>query len=104
MAVQQSIWRTREIINLAIVKPSMMLCCQSASTPREQPEKNIPPPKGEGIFFGAPAGISPNGDKLRLPGSDQKKSPRQKGEEIFLVLQRGFEPRTPCLKGRCSAY
>ena len=22
----------------------------------------------------------------------------------FLVLQRGFEPRTPCLKGRCSAY
>lgn len=21
----------------------------------------------------------------------------------FLVLQRGFEPRTPCLKGRCSA-
>ena len=23
---------------------------------------------------------------------------------FVLVLQRGFEPRTPCLKGRCSAY
>ena len=23
--------------------------------------------------------------------------------DTFLVLQRGFEPRTPCLKGRCSA-
>ena len=22
---------------------------------------------------------------------------------FLLVLQRGFEPRTPCLKGRCSA-
>ena len=22
---------------------------------------------------------------------------------VFLVIQRGFEPRTPCLKGRCSA-
>ena len=66
--------------------------------------KNIPPPKGEGIFFGAPAGISPNGDKLRLPGSDQKKYPPPKGEGYFLVLQRGFEPQTPCLKGRCSAY
>ena len=45
--------------------------------------KNIPPPKGEGIFFGAPAGISPVGDKLRLPGSDQKKSPRQKARRFF---------------------
>ena len=24
-------------------------------------------------------------------------------QNIFLVTQRGFEPRTPCLKGRCSA-
>ena len=23
---------------------------------------------------------------------------------IFLVPRRGFEPRTPCLKGRCSTY
>jgi len=22
---------------------------------------------------------------------------------FFLVPRRGFEPRTPCLKGRCSA-
>lgn len=89
------------------------------------------------FLLGAPAGISPNGDRLRLPGSDQKKIfPRQKAREYFLVLQRGFplsgidfdtpgatrknlpakrrgdflvlqrgfEPRTPCLKGRCSAY
>ena len=34
-------------------------------------------------FFGAPAGISPAGDKLRLPGSDQKKSPRQKARRFF---------------------
>ena len=54
-------------------------------------QKKYPPPKGEGIFFGAPAGISPAGDKLRLPGSDQKKIfPRQKAREYFLVLQRGF--------------
>ena len=27
-----------------------------------------------------------------------------KFQDFFVVLQRGFEPRTPCLKGRCSAY
>ena len=31
--------------------------------------------------------------------SSQKKYPPPKGEGDFLVLQRGFEPRTPCLKG-----
>ena len=31
-----------------------------------------------------------SGDKLRLPGSDQKKYPPPKGEGYFLVLQRGF--------------
>ena len=44
--------------------------------------KNIPRQKAR-RFFGAPAGISPDGDKLRLPGSDQKKTPRPKGEEFF---------------------
>ena len=68
-------------------------------------QKKYSPAKRRGNFFGAPAGISPNGDKLRLPGSSQEKIfPRQKAREYFLVLQRGFEPRTPCLKGRCSAY
>ena len=66
--------------------------------------KKYSPAERRGIFFGAPAGISPAGDKLRLPGSDRKKYPPPKGEGYFLVLQRGFEPRTPCLKGRCSAY
>ena len=42
------------------------------------------------FLLGAPAGISPNGDKLRLPGSDQKKISPPKGEGDFLVLQRGF--------------
>ena len=41
-------------------------------------------------FFGAPAGISPIGDELRLPGSSRKKILPPKGERIFLVLQRGF--------------
>ena len=35
------------------------------------------------FLLGAPAGISPNGDKLRLSGSDQKKSPRQKARRFF---------------------
>ena len=35
-------------------------------------------------FFGAPAGISPNGDKLRLPGSSRKKySPAKRRGNIF---------------------
>ena len=38
------------------------------------------------------------------PGATGKNIPPPKGEGYFLVLQRGFEPRTPCLKGRCSAY
>ena len=51
--------------------------------------KNIPRRKAR-RFFGAPVGISPDGDKLRLPGSDRKKYPPPKGEGYFLVLQRGF--------------
>ena len=38
-------------------------------------------------FFGAPAGISPAGDKLRLPGSDQKKTPRQKAGSFFAKVR-----------------
>ena len=41
-------------------------------------------------LFWCSAGISPDGDKLRLPGSDRKKNPPPKGERFFLVLQRGF--------------
>ena len=37
------------------------------------------PSKRRGIFFGAPAGISPDGDKLRLPGSNRKKYPPANG-------------------------
>ncbi len=33
-----------------------------------------------------------------------KKQAPSEDEACFLVTQRGFEPRTPCLKGRCSAY
>ena len=42
------------------------------------------------FLLGAPAGISPNGDKLRLPGSDRKKYSPAKRRGDFLVLQRGF--------------
>ena len=36
-----------------------------------------------------------------LRGNDKNK---KHGKPCFLlVIQRGFEPRTPCLKGRCSA-
>ena len=56
-------------------------------------QKKYPPPKGKRIFFGAPAGISPIGDKLRLPGSDQKKYPPPKGEGIFFGAPAGI--RTP---------
>ena len=51
--------------------------------------KKLPAERRE-ILFGAPAGISPDGDKLRLPGNDRKKNPPPKGEGFFLVLQRGF--------------
>ena len=44
-------------------------------------------------FFGAPAGISPAGDKLRLPGSSRKKIPPPKGEGIFFGAPAGI--RTP---------
>ena len=46
-----------------------------------------------GILFGAPAGISPNGDKLRLPGSDRKKYPPAKRRGIFFGAPAGI--RTP---------
>ena len=32
------------------------------------------------------------------------KKPAAFATGFFLVLQRRFELRTPCLKGRCSAY
>ena len=54
--------------------------------------KNIPRQKAR-RFFGAPAGISPIGDKLRLPGRDQKKYPPPKGEGIFFGAPAGI--RTP---------
>lgn len=44
-------------------------------------------------FFGAPAGISPIGDELRLPGSSRKKIPPPKGEGIFFGAPAGI--RTP---------
>ena len=43
-------------------------------------------------FFGAPAGISPAGDKLRLPGSSRKKIPPPKGEGIFFGAPAGISP------------
>lgn len=49
----------------------------SALCKGERPEKNLPAQKAR-RFFGAPAGISPDGDKLRLPGSDQKKLPAKR--------------------------
>jgi hypothetical protein len=52
-------------------------------------QKKSPRRKARDIF-GAPAGISPIGDKLRLSGSSRKKILPPKGERIFLVLQRGF--------------
>ena len=33
---------------------------------------------------------------------DAKKRRTTKVVRLFLVPRRGFEPRTPCLKGRCS--
>ena len=41
-------------------------------------------------------------------GTGRDRSPNKRTSpsdwSFYLVLQRGFEPRTPCLKGRCSAY
>lgn len=44
------------------------------------------------FLLGAPAGISPNGDKLRLPGSDQKKisPPKRRGD--FFGAPAGISP------------
>ena len=58
----------------------------------------------------APRSLDPLRSKtLRVwcPGFDpgrKKITAAPKGVAVILVLQRGFEPRTPCLKGRCSAY
>ena len=50
-------------------------------------------------FFGAPAGISPAGDKLRLPGSSQKKISPPKGEEIFWCSSGDSNPnRITCFQ------
>ena len=54
--------------------------------------KNLPAERREN-FFGAPAGISPIGDKLRLPGSDRKKISPPKGEEIFWCSSGDFPYR-----------
>ena len=56
------------------------------------------------FFFGASSGIYPKGHKLRLPGGKTAKTRDAKRRLSFLVPRRGFEPRTPCLKGRCSTY
>ena len=62
-------------------------------------------PKGGRIFFGASSGIYPaRGYKLRLPGGKTAKEENTKRYLPLLVPRRGFEPRTPCLKGRCSTY
>ena len=57
------------------------------------------------FFFGASSGIYPaRGYKLRLPGGKTAKEEDTKRYLPLLVPRRGFEPRTPCLKGRCSTY
>ena len=67
------------------------MCAQSRTMAIAQYSSQKKSPRSQtGRFFGAPAGISPIGDKLRLPGSDRKKYPPPKGEGDFLVLQRGF--------------
>ena len=38
---------------------------------------------------------------VRIPGTKRKTTPY--GVVFFLVTRRGFEPRTHCLKGSCSA-
>ena len=68
------------------------------------PKSKIPPPKGDGIF-GASLGIYPaRGYKLRLPGGKTAKEKDTKRYLPLLVPRWGFEPQTPCLKGRCSTY
>ena len=63
------------------------------------------PPLRGGFVSGASSGIYPaRGYKLRLPGGKTAKEEDTKRYLPLLVPRRGFEPRTPCLKGRCSAY
>lgn len=52
------------------------------------------------FFFWCSAGISPNGDKLRLPGSSQKKIfPRQKARDIFWCSSGDSNPnRITCFQ------
>ena len=48
------------------------------------------------FLLGAPAGISPNGDKLRLLGSSQKKIfPRRKARDIFWCSSGDSNPGHP---------
>ena len=62
------------------------------------------PPLRGGFVSGASSGIYPaRGYKLRLPGGKTAKEEDTKRYLPLLVPRRGFEPRTPCLKGRCSA-
>ena len=65
--------------------------------------KKYPPPKGEGYFLVLQRGFPLTGINFDSPGATRKNLPAKRRGD-FLVLQRGFEPRTPCLKGRCSAY
>ena len=63
------------------------------------------PPLRGGFVSGASSGIYPaRGYKLRLPGGKTAKEKDTKRYLSLLVPRRGFEPRTPCLKGRCSTY
>ena len=63
------------------------------------------PPLRGGFVSGASSGIYPaRGYKLRLPGGKTAKEEDTKRYLPLLVPRRGFEPRTPCLKGRCSTY
>ena len=71
----------------------MIMCAQSRTMAIAQysSQKKSPRQKAR-RFFGAPAGISPIGDELRLPGSSRKKIPPPKGEGIFFGAPAGISP------------
>ena len=63
------------------------------------------PPLRGGFVSGASSGIYPaRGYKLRLSGGKTAKEEDTKRCLPRLVPRRGFEPRTPCLIGRCATY
>ncbi len=39
---------------------------------------------------------------LRVAAAESDKKEQAIIDDLLLVPRRGFEPRTPCLKGRCS--